>query len=402
MSNVYFSLLTPLLFLLLGAGQWCMWRMWRKYTEQRWMGLALLALGAGIVVQMLTRAWPLPVHVLSFTFFYLLSTSCAGLALARRLKVGMPWRLAALLVLLALALQTWFSVVQPNLAVRVVGLSVLALLLMGLPLLHWRQMRLSNRFDGLLRWLYVLCITANIARTLLQAPLGLHVVVDGQFMDSRFWLVLHVFAMFTGMALAGCMFLAVLRDVLDQLQHDRNTDVLTCMLNRRGLQVRLNELTGIYGDAPPECALLLLDIDHFKQINDRLGHAVGDQVLQQVAARLKHLVRGNDVVCRYGGEEFMLILVGANAQVAQQVAERIRLQIQQARLPALAGDTLTVSIGWTALQGMQPEDVMQAFEVADARLYAAKRAGRNQVVGMLEPVRAQLVQAEAEEMAEPV
>lgn len=375
MSHLTFSLLTPLLFVLLGIGQWAMWRMWRNRLELAWMGASFIALSAGILAQMFTRSWPLMWHVLAFTGFYVAATTTSALALAQRLRVQMPWILAALLVAAILIAQLWFSTVQPDLSARVALLSVMALVLMGLPLLHWRRMQPRNRFDRYLRWLYVLCITCNIARTLVQLP-ETQGAVPGSFMQSNFWLLLHVSAMLTGMALAGCIFFAVLRDVLDQLHSERNSDALTHLLNRRGWQARLEQFQA---SAAHSGALLMMDIDHFKHINDQLGHTRGDQVLQQVAQILQQQVRGHDLVCRYGGEEFVVLLLDVDMAVGLQVAERIRAKVQQAELARLDGQPLTISIGIAALQCVTPSSIQAGIEAADGQLYAAKRAGRNQV-----------------------
>lgn len=339
------------------------------------MGLSFMTVSTGMLVQMFTRSWPLTLHVLAFTGLYVAATASSALALAHRLRVQMPWVLAGLVVGTIFCAQVWFSAVQPDLSVRVVVLSVMALVLMGLPLLHWQRMQPRNRFDRYLRWLYVLCITSNIARTLLQLP-ETQGAVPGSFMQSNFWLVLHLFAMLTGMAMAGCLFFAVLRDVLDQLQSERNTDALTHLLNRRGWQARLDQLQ----TSPLHSgALLMMDIDHFKQINDQFGHARGDQVLQQVAQLVQQQVRGHDLVCRYGGEEFMVLLLDVDMPMATQVAERIRAKVEEGKLACLDGQPLTISIGIAALARVNPSSIQAAIEAADGQLYAAKRAGRNQV-----------------------
>lgn len=352
-----------------------MWLMWRNRWELAWMGTSFMALSTGMLAQMFTRTWPLTWHVLAFTGFYVAATTTSALALAQRLRVKMPWMLAAFIVACILLAQLWFSAVQPNLSARVAILSVMALVLMGLPLLYWRQMQPRNRFDRYLRWLYVLCITSNIARTLLQLP-ETQGVVPSAFMQSHFWLVLHVCAMLTGMAMAGCLFFAVLRDVLSQLQTERNHDALTHVLNRRGWQARLEQLQALPAHSG---ALLMMDIDHFKHINDQLGHLRGDQVLQQVAQLVQQQVRGHDLVCRYGGEEFVVLLLGVDMAVALQVAERVRAKVEEAELAWLDGQPLTISIGLAALEGITPASIQAGIELADGQLYAAKRAGRNQV-----------------------
>ncbi len=129
-----------------------------------------------------------------------------------------------------------------------------------------------------------------------------------------------------------------------------------------------------------DLSCLLLDLDHFKSINDTYGHAAGDRALQQVVLLLKNSMRTADYVGRLGGEEFAVILPGADAEVACDVGERLRHRIMNAWLPTQAGEVpLTVSIGVATLM---PQDarIDDLLHRADRALYMAKTAGRNQVV----------------------
>lgn len=126
-------------------------------------------------------------------------------------------------------------------------------------------------------------------------------------------------------------------------------------------------------------SLLMLDIDHFKRYNDRCGHTAGNEVLQTVAELLRQATRSRDVVCRFGGEEFAVILPGAGADIAQKVAERIRATVEGHDFPGgrdQPGGRLTVSVGAATFprDAKNPEELV---ERADAALYAAKGSGRN-------------------------
>ena len=129
-------------------------------------------------------------------------------------------------------------------------------------------------------------------------------------------------------------------------------------------------------------ALLMVDIDHFKQLNDRYGHHIGDQVLRDVAATLMKDMREIDTVARYGGEEFVLILPESNENGALQVAQRVRRAVEQARFFAgapNAPEKLTISIG-IAVFGEDARSKGDVVTAADAALYEAKHSGRNSVV----------------------
>jgi diguanylate cyclase (GGDEF)-like protein len=131
-------------------------------------------------------------------------------------------------------------------------------------------------------------------------------------------------------------------------------------------------------------SLLMLDVDHFKDVNDRYGHVAGDMVLKALAQRCRDLVRAEDLFARYGGEEFACLLRQTPLDAARHVAERMRHTIEQARIEVQRGDDqtavgVTVSIGVAELAGASaaPERLVEA---ADHLLYCAKHAGRNRVV----------------------
>jgi diguanylate cyclase (GGDEF)-like protein len=130
--------------------------------------------------------------------------------------------------------------------------------------------------------------------------------------------------------------------------------------------------------------VLLVDIDHFKHVNDRCGHAVGDAVLRVVASSMRRVIRPEDVLARYGGEEFVILARGIDARNASIVAERIRRRIQRLPMPAeLEMSGLTVSIGVASANAERCYDsAVQLIAAADGAMYAAKQGGRNRVVAV--------------------
>ncbi|WP_194165263.1 GGDEF domain-containing protein [Deinococcus terrestris] len=151
-----------------------------------------------------------------------------------------------------------------------------------------------------------------------------------------------------------------------------NTDALTGLPNRRALYAAVERLLEAPGQ--PAC-LILLDLDHFKGINDRHGHNVGDAVLAQAAARLRGALRGTDTVGRWGGEEFLIVLPGADAPGASQVAERLRREIGAS--PFAEAGPVTASLG--VAEARPGDDLDRWVARADVALYRAKAAGRDRV-----------------------
>lgn len=157
------------------------------------------------------------------------------------------------------------------------------------------------------------------------------------------------------------------------------TDQLTGMFNRRAAESRLEEEMGRAKRHGEGFALAMLDLDHFKAVNDRYGHAVGDEVLKEVALRILAGLRDEDWVARWGGEEFLVFLRNADVREAVFVLERLSAEVKSQPIPTRAGDiriTLSAGIG---LPGKQDTDFHLAVEVADTCLYQAKANGRDRV-----------------------
>ncbi|MCE5325657.1 MAG: diguanylate cyclase [Planctomycetaceae bacterium] len=157
------------------------------------------------------------------------------------------------------------------------------------------------------------------------------------------------------------------------------TDELSGLLNRRQAMFRLQEHLSLAKRYMEPFACAMLDLDHFKGVNDRYGHVRGDQVLQTVAAALGATARGTDTVYRLGGEEFMILLPRQNANQAMICAERCRANVEALRFGFAPDFRVTISIGVTQYApGMaEPDDVLRA---ADTALYEAKRLGRNRAI----------------------
>lgn len=155
-------------------------------------------------------------------------------------------------------------------------------------------------------------------------------------------------------------------------------DNLTGCLNRHATNCILaSEYEKFVKDRIP-LSLLLADIDHFKRINDACGHTVGDSVLKNVSALLKQALRRSDILCRWGGEEFLILLRGTVLHEARQIAERLRQKVASHIFPPFEGSGIvTVSIGGC---GLPPDrHIEHLVDVADTALYRAKNNGRNLV-----------------------
>lgn len=155
------------------------------------------------------------------------------------------------------------------------------------------------------------------------------------------------------------------------------TDALTGLPNQRASHETLKRMVAQAERVAQPLAVLLLDLDHFKQVNDVLGHAAGDSVLAAVGVALRSAIREGDFCGRYGGEEFIVLLPDTELSRADIVAEKIRAAIEAIEIPSVQRET-TVSIGVAAVP-THATDAEAVARIADRALYSAKSAGRNRV-----------------------
>jgi diguanylate cyclase (GGDEF)-like protein len=162
---------------------------------------------------------------------------------------------------------------------------------------------------------------------------------------------------------------------IDSLERLASADPLTGLANRRGGEkdIAAEISRARRQNTPLSC--VLLDLDHFKEVNDTFGHQAGDYVLREISALLRRTVRAYDILVRWGGEEFLLVLPGVEKDQALKLAERIRQAVENMPLAGIGG--VTASVGVAALGTDYSFDAM--FAAADRRLYSAKAAGRNTV-----------------------
>jgi diguanylate cyclase (GGDEF)-like protein len=169
-----------------------------------------------------------------------------------------------------------------------------------------------------------------------------------------------------------------LKAVLAQAHEVSNTDVLTFLPNRRKIIVELQEeviRSNRYGTS---LAISLMDIDHFKKINDTYGHTTGDEVLRHIAARLREQIRHPDTIGRYGGEEFLIVLPNSEVKAAAEQASRLCQHIRAMKVPSNGQPiSVTISVG-IAQYRIGQENWEQLLNRADAALYQAKNNGRDQ------------------------
>jgi len=205
--------------------------------------------------------------------------------------------------------------------------------------------------------------------------LGVMIAATGsEYADDRTTSTLHLFSRNIGLALNNAL-------SHSKFQRLAAYDSLTNVYNRRFGMARLKEDFGRALREKTALSVVMVDIDHFKNVNDTYGHLVGDKAIIMISTILKNVLRDGDIVVRYGGEEFLMILQAANSKDAAIVCERIRHQVQDSLFRANDQQIqITVSIGVSAFPEIEVKDEIDLIDKADQALYQAKQTGRNKVV----------------------
>lgn len=237
-----------------------------------------------------------------------------------------------------------------------------------------RILRLGRLTERILFWTLLVFSIQFVLRTVLTAQF----IVPGTaaFGQSLFWLVLQLSLAVLGVALALAVLGVAMGDVIDDLRRDRSSDSLTGLLNRRGFEEGAAQL--MRDRHPWPISIVVADIDHFKQINDLLGHAVGDEVLRAIGAILRQQVGRRDLCGRLGGEEFVLLLPGRDEAGAVMLAERLRQAIGLARFAGVP-ESWQITASFGLVEGRRGKTLSEWISRADAALYNAKRSGRDRV-----------------------
>lgn len=172
--------------------------------------------------------------------------------------------------------------------------------------------------------------------------------------------------------------IAEINHLKDKLQHQATHDVLTGLYNRRFLEEQAEKVFTDFTNSP--ISILMIDIDHFKKVNDKFGHKTGDDVLQLLAKIMTEERDNNDIVCRYGGEEFLILLPHNSSEQGYQKAEHIRIQYErevEARFPEAKENSISIGLATSPNNGISFD---AAYQAADKALYAAKHSGRNRTI----------------------
>lgn len=384
--QVHSPTLLMLLVILLGImalTQVASWYLSRRVPAQVfWAGAYLAAFLSAI--NMLTRSYQpeialiIGVQITQFLTAYLM-------LMGARSYMGLkpwPFRYAAAAICALVAIALFFTLVEPNSAVRVILSSLVVGVLFGLCAATIAQGDI-RRFPAR----YLFALPCSIHATFILLRLMYIYQADGFAGDLTQGATIPPFflleAVITLVMMAFATLMLVSETITSDLRKLAETDHLTNTFNRRSFLKLFDGAVSAANRRQSSLSVLLIDLDHFKRINDTHGHGVGDSVLRHFVAIAASCLRAEDILGRIGGEEFSALLPDVGPADAQLIAERMRIRVAELAFNGPQGPIhLTVSIGIAqCLPGETPE---KALHRADAAMYRAKESGRNRVESWVE------------------
>lgn len=289
----------------------------------------------------------------------------------KRCQRSVPWWLLAVMIPLQAGVYTWLNLHQmPDASMHFMTLVTAAVALPIAWLFWFRKSGRTVSDQGfaivMLCW-FLVCVLRTVTVEVQQDW-----ILSGYLVSQVLW---------PGIMAAYGLFVITgyLEETQQRLRAEAVQDPLTGQLNRRGLNEAVAGCLNYLQRNQQPAALLMIDLDHFKRVNDQFGHDGGDLVLVQTAKAIKTMLRQSDVLARFGGEEFLIFLPSANRDMAQRTAERLLEGVRQLEWPASMPEDyqLTISIGVSVFG---PDyDFSRTLRLADQALYRAKQNGRDRI-----------------------
>ncbi len=345
----------------------------REHKYLLWIATSYILSSVPLAAQSLMTTSQLTNWAVLNGAFYLAGIWSAARGIAGKYNGSAHPRVAGCIIVSTLLLLYYFSRITDQIWVRMLCLNTGIFLLFTLPIKSLFQSQRSPIFlERILRSSYLLLIAYALARTI-AVYVWMPVEIDWEVTRSGYWLLMLAISLVVSLWFTFILLACVMREIFQTLNNERNQDPLTRLLNRRAFFEQADRQLKMPGD---QWALITCDVDHFKKINDTWGHAAGDQALELIGETLMQQVRKDDLVARFGGEEFIILLKCKDILAAKNVADRMRGQIAGTHIPAISGN-VAASFGVTLITAGQ--SLLEAIAHADAMLYQAKRSGRNQV-----------------------
>ena len=338
--------------------------------------MAYCASAVGFLLQYFTLPLGLELTRLLSNLFFTLAATCLAGAVVARYGRRVPYAALGILAFGGLGAFCWFLFVEPDLTSRIYAINFAFGGVSLVVAAELRTVRSNGPTEVILFVLSLLSAVNFFVRTLLVLRMSGPIVTYGELHDSIYWTTALLSHALLSLLIALSLFTAAALDVLKALKSESRTDPLSGLLNRRGFEERATAVLSRSHESGVPAALVIADLDHFKAVNDKFGHAVGDQVIAAFASQLRMTAGRNGIVGRLGGEEFAVLLPASDLVAARAFAEGVRTAFSQSGRHELpSGARVTASFGVAAGE----EDLSALLQRADEALYQGKRNGRDSV-----------------------
>ncbi|MEQ1086556.1 GGDEF domain-containing protein [Acinetobacter seifertii] len=370
----YFILIVPSCLFLIGLAFTFCRLIFKADLFLLWIGLAYVIPSIALFAQCLMDNAQLTLAAPFTAILYLLGSWFGAYAISLKLNVSFRHKLALAISLCTIAILTYFSYIQPQIWVRLIILNI-SLGLVGFITIPYvlKKLPSSKSFDKWILIFYLISVSYSFFRAGINF-IFLEPIDQSQFtLTSSVWWLLCMSAnillnILFALVISGC----AVKDVIHHLNNERFQDPLTHLLNRRGFF----EKNKVIDFGKSFYFLIYFDLDHFKTINDTWGHYTGDLILKGVSEIILNNKNANDLVARFGGEEFICLISAKNERDALHQTQRLKALIEQTVFTNNK-IRITASYGLTSINNLQ--DIEQALHRADHLLYRAKANGRNQI-----------------------
>ena len=374
-ASVFIALINPGMALIF-AGTFAL--LWHHQRQRRYilvLSFAYMAFACGFLLHYVSV---LGIEVLRLASTVMFLVGGISLAAGALIRYGRKPPMVPILLIggTGISAFVWFLYIEPNISWRIYAINFafggISLVLAAELRTVQQRKAIDNVMLGLVLFWGISFFPRPIVAIWIDGPYTSH----HNFYETLYWVTLAVSAALFILLFSLAMITAIALDVMDELHRKSQTDPLSGLLNRRGFEEGIAAaLAGSRREAAP-ATLIVCDIDHFKSVNDRFGHAGGDRVIERFAECLRAAAEGQHLAGRIGGEEFALLLDNADATTARLFAEGVRIAFSNVAVPGIpAGTRLTASFG--VAEAMPGETGDDLFLRADKTLYEAKNMGRD-------------------------
>ena len=378
MSGQFFiQLLNPGIGLLFAVAFFLLW-LNRRDRYVAYAAGAYTASAIAFLILDVGPALPYELHRIPANIGFLATGCLFAAAIIRRYGLPVPWRAMGITSAMSMAFFLWFLLGRPSIGGRILAISIGAGIIAAMVVRALWPIKKRYVIDRVLFWVAALSALNLIARPIILLSLGGGFDSYDGFQQSVYWTTVQFTQAMVSIAAAISLMVAVAIDQISELRRQVDNDKLSGLLNRRGFEAKAGSALRRCHDDDRPVALMIADLDSFKQINDGHGHAVGDAIIAAFGAHVRAIGPAEMIAGRIGGEEFALLVPGTGIEAARRFAEAVRTGLAVAaadRIPAML--VPTTSIGLTI--GIPGANLSALMHEADQALYEAKRSGRNRV-----------------------